>query len=323
MRSTLISWAISLWVTLLTALAVMIVLLAFLMPRLAQAETLVTTVVDVIKPEAANEPWIFLLSSGRTLRVGSADHPRIAILKSAIENPRFLRIDFTDLGEIDRVDDLSELSPLQPTTHPDQPLMFEPEPPADSLLSPNTTEASGPNDVSEAMSMPIDFLIDGYQLTPQGLFDYFKSFRLRRGSQCFHRAYYWAHQLWRQTGAMSHKVFMFFSWKYIRKFNYNWWFHVAPFVYDSKGEEVVLDATFLSGPVSMRAWTNNFLRNDPECPVVTEFQGHSAHGRNDWCYLVKVPMWYYHPSRIEAATKTGSKVRTWDVNGIKWGRSTR
>lgn len=272
----------------------------------ARADSLTTTVVGVLEPEKPGDSWIFLLSAdGRALRVSDEDRARVETLRAAVGQVRFFQIDFTNLGTLDRIDDLVEMTGVQ---------------------------AYGPNDsfpiepmtmASDAHLGRIDFKFSGHELTPQGIYNYFKSFKLRRGSQCFHRAYYWGHQLWRQTGVLSQKVFMFFTGRYIRRYNYHWWFHVAPFVYNEKGEEVVLDPTFLKKPVSMQEWTNNFLRNDPVCPNVPNYLGHHAQAKDEWCYVVKAPMWYYHPNIVEQSNRSGVKVRKWDPGWLSNARRSR
>lgn len=283
-------------------------LVAFLVsgPESGHADTLTTTVIDVLEPEKPGDSWIFLLSAdGRALRVDDKDLSRIEILRSHVGKPRFIRIDFTNLGPIDQINSLEELSHVQA----EDPFGGFPIEPASVI--------------SDPLLGRIDFEFSGYSLTPQGLYDYFRSFRLRRGSQCFHRAYYWAHQLWRQSGALTHKVFMFFTGKYIRRYNYHWWFHVAPYVYDEEGKEVVIDPTFLKQPVDMQKWTDNFLRNDPVCPEVKTYQGHYVHARDQWCYVVKASMHYYHPNTIEEANKKAKKINTWDKGWLSNARRSR
>lgn len=282
------------------------VLFVTFVPFMAGAESLTTTVMHVLEPEKPGDTWIFLLAAdGRALRVSEEDRPHIEILNSAVGKPRFFEINFENLGDHDRIESITELSHVQPSgpggAFPIEPL--------------NMTE--------DPLLGRVDFKFDGYALTPVGIYDFFKSFQLRRGSQCFHRAYYWAHQLWRQTGVLSHKVFMFFTFRYIRKYNYHWWFHVAPYVYDENGKEVVIDPTFLSKPVSMQDWTNNFLRNDPYCPEVAQYMGHTAQGGDQWCYVVKAPMHYYHPNTIENTNKTKERVRTWDRGWLSNARRSR
>lgn len=270
------------------------------------SENLTASVVSVLEPERKEEAWIFLLSDGgRALRVAPTDRERIEILKDAIGQNKIFQMNVVNQGAFDRIDYFSEVTGVI----------------RDDLRA----QASlGATSVTEDPHLGrVDFKFSGYELTPQGIFDYFKSFRLRRGSQCFHRAYYWAHQLWRQSGVLSHKVFMFFTGKYIRRFNYHWWFHVAPFVYDENGQEVVLDPTFLRKPVGMRDWTNNFLRNDPHCPEVDKYLGHYEHARNEWCYVVKARMHYYHPNIIEKANESGEVVKSWDKGWLARARRSR
>lgn len=290
-------------------------LLILLFAEVARAERLVTTVVSVLAPSeagdpdferAANEPWIVLLSvGGRALRIESSDEQSLAVIGAVAGKPRFIEIEYEDIGTVDRIKSVQERPDMRPHAS-DGALPIEPQ---SQLEDPSVGR--------------IDFPFGDRELSVQGLFEYFSSFGLRRNSQCFHRAYYWSHQLWRQTGAMTHKVFMFFTGKYIRRFNYHWWFHVAPYVHDESGQEIVLDPTYLKKPVTMRQWTNNFLRNDPECPIVTDYKGHHAQEREAWCYLVKVPMYYYHPNTVENARRNGLRIDQWDKGWLTRSRTAR
>lgn len=44
-------------------------------------------------------------------------------------------------------------------------------------------------------------------------------------SQCFNRAMIWTYEWWKNHEIRSNKIFLFFTRSYIRKFNFEWWFH--------------------------------------------------------------------------------------------------
>lgn len=142
--------------------------------------------------------------------------------------------------------------------------------------------------------------------------------RYRSESQCYNRAHIWSWEMQTRHQIRSMKVFLFFTRKYIRRFNFEWWFHVAPFVYvreDGKIKEKVMDYRYTYSPVSMREWTNIFMHNNAECSEVTRYTDYE-YTREDpakgWCMLLKVPMYYYQPIDLEALDKKSKQKLFWE-----------
>jgi hypothetical protein len=77
-------------------------------------------------------------------------------------------------------------------------------------------------------------------------------------TQCFNRAHYWSYQLQQDYGVNTQKVFIYFTRKFTREINGDWWFHVAPAMY-LNDELYVLDPEFLSKPVKFEAWKNGAI----------------------------------------------------------------
>jgi hypothetical protein len=142
-------------------------------------------------------------------------------------------------------------------------------------------------------------------------------------SQCYNRAHVWAWEMYQKYRINSQKVFMFFTPKYIRRYNFEWWFHVSPFVLvQDKGAVVerTMDFRYTNGPKTMKQWTDTFMSNDPECKVVSKYTEYEYTRENEdagWCMMLKVPMYYYQPLDLEAMDKQG-KVRLfweeWEVS---------
>ena len=121
----------------------------------------------------------------------------------------------------------------------------------------------------------------------------------RRRSQCFKRAHMWAFDMWSKLNISSQKVFIFYTQRYIQLEEFEWWFHVAPMVV-VQGEEYVLDGTFMSKPITVKAWKDYFIKSDKvNCPVVENYTEFSKNQWNRLCYLMKVPMYYFSPLNIE------------------------
>jgi hypothetical protein len=121
----------------------------------------------------------------------------------------------------------------------------------------------------------------------------------RRRSQCFKRAHIWAFDMWSKMNISSQKVFIFYTQRYIQLEESEWWFHVAPMVV-FKGEEYVLDGTFMNKPITVREWQSYFIKSDKiTCPVAANYEEYSKNQWSRLCYLMKVPMYFFSPLDIE------------------------
>lgn len=121
----------------------------------------------------------------------------------------------------------------------------------------------------------------------------------RRRSQCFKRAHMWSFDMWSKLNIFSQKVFIFYTQRYIQLEEFDWWFHVAPMVV-VQGEEYVLDGTFMSKPVTVKAWKDYFIKSEKiNCPVAEIYTDFSKNQWNRLCYLMKVPMYHFSPLDIE------------------------
>ncbi len=132
----------------------------------------------------------------------------------------------------------------------------------------------------------------------------------RKRSQCYNRAHIWAYEEQVKRNLKSLKVFLFFTTKYIREYNYPWWFHVSPFVLvDENGviTESVLDYLFMKAPTPMRQWTNHFITPKTECPAVEKYSDYDDHQDESNCYLIKKPMYFWQPLDIEEFDNTGTQ----------------
>ncbi len=85
-----------------------------------------------------------------------------------------------------------------------------------------------------------------------------KLYRGKTGSECYDRAHFWSFQMAQEFDINSTKVFVFFTNKYKREINNQWWFHVAPGVV-YRGTDYMMDPEFLNKPVSFEAWKNGVL----------------------------------------------------------------
>lgn len=141
-------------------------------------------------------------------------------------------------------------------------------------------------------------------------------------SQCFRRAHHWSYDLWMDSKIKSMKAFIFFTKKYIREYNYDWWFHVAPFVYYApegnvpgagKMNEAVLDSMyFTEAPVPLDDWASAFMENQAKCAEIQKYADFEAVQEKDYCVVRKVPMYYYAPDNVEELDGQGKALQTFE-----------
>lgn len=145
---------------------------------------------------------------------------------------------------------------------------------------------------------------------------------LRRGwtntAQCYDKAHIWSYEE-AYYGRLMQKAFLFFSDAYIARYNYQWWFHTAPYVKVVLNGEVVervMDPTFVQYPYKFKLWTDIFMKNKAECKVVDKYSDYSAHPGEDDCYLIKAPIYFWQPKDLEAFERSGvekTKFIDWEV----------
>ena len=153
-----------------------------------------------------------------------------------------------------------------------------------------------------------------------------------RRSGCYQRAHYWSHEMFNTLGLRSMKVFLFFTNRYRREFDYQWSFHVAPLIpvklADGTIEERVFDPVFVSPPswvrpedvkrydsrpITIREWARYFIYPKTECPLIETYEEYLNHQELTYCFVMKTPMFTYSPIDFERdrTGKSGSIGSTW------------
>lgn len=179
-------------------------------------------------------------------------------------------------------------------------------------------EAAGLSSTPRPSDDVFDFDSRAIDPTPAGVFSYMKAMGFRKG-ECFHRAYLWAYETGAKEKISTHKTFLFFTRKYIERYRYKWWFHVAPMLIKD-GVEWMLDPRFTSSARSVKRWTDGFMKNAATCPVIARYEGYERHHPNQWCYLRKTTMYYYHPNSVLRADNAGRTETKFDENGLYFSR---
>ena len=157
----------------------------------------------------------------------------------------------------------------------------------------------------------------------QEIFDTMLNDGDKRRSQCFKRAHMWSFDMWSKLGISSEKIFIFYASRYIMlEDDADWWFHVAPMV-TVKGQQMVLDGTFMQKPVTVPEWKSFFIRSEKvNCPVITDYKKMSAPNAQytKLCYLMKVPMYYFSPLDIENRDTKGIERNQWVLEELQDAR---
>jgi hypothetical protein len=137
----------------------------------------------------------------------------------------------------------------------------------------------------------------------------------RGRSQCYNRAHVWAYESKRSFNLDSLKVFMFYTRRYIREYNFEWWFHVAPATLvrgaDGGLRERILDYRFTRRPHGVKEWTDVFMRNKVTCPVIARYSEYERNEETGYCFLQKVSMYYLQPLDLDRLEQTGQGKTRW------------
>lgn len=123
----------------------------------------------------------------------------------------------------------------------------------------------------------------------------------KKNTECSDRAHVWAYEEWKKHGLKSNKAFLFFTNTYIRKYRFNWWFHVSPYVLVQENGNVVdhvMDRRYTSYPYHMKQWTDVFIRSKRSCPVKTYAHYRANKNGSEHCFVVKTPMYYRLPLHV-------------------------
>ena len=235
----------------------------------------------------SSEVTLILLSGGLVLKTSQGDKKDLSHLQLAREEKRILEFTFED--------DRSVIDITTPTSVNNSPSKGASE---KSVYLPSVLEDK---DVMEKI---------------------FKSFR--RGttpwSQCYNRAHIWSYESKLKFNLDSMKVFMFYTSRYIRNYDFKWWFHVSPFTYIRDGEtseERVLDGLFSTEPIAMKKWTDKFMANKALCPSITKYSQYRHRQEMEDCYLLKTSMYYVQPLDLEKLERNNFQKTSWSDYEVK------
>lgn len=149
---------------------------------------------------------------------------------------------------------------------------------------------------------------------------YFREARYHpKESQCFNRAMVWTFEWWREHSLKSNKILIYFTRNYIRRYDFEWWFHIAPYVHvmdNDKVVERVMDRKYTSGPLDFQNWTNIFMRNNPECPVITQFSEYADYPYSGDCFIQRTNMYTYQPADLQMNEAWGFTKENFEIKEV-------
>lgn len=178
---------------------------------------------------------------------------------------------------------------------------------------------------TDMILVPIRKILAGSQFKPTILTSMNEAIRIfndfkkksKEDSQCYNRSHVWAYESRRNFGLSSMKIFLFFTRSYIREYNFKWWFHNAPMTYLYDGgssNEIVLDPVFSTGPITVKKWTDIFIKTKDRCEEVSKYSEFDLKQETRYCYIIKENMFYYQPLDLEKLEQQGHKRKNW----IEW-----
>lgn len=249
---------------------------------------------EILPPDDYSDSYLVFVSNGEVLELSPSKEDVLSDIKWAFQNTQSIEIDILKNNLKSRnKNKRSHISQVK--------LISNSENNFESILDYPTPTPMNNYRVARASSVNVIkqmFLSMRRDLDPD--------------SQCYNRAHIWSHDL--STKFLNNrkinlgKAWLFFTKKYIREFNYKWWFHVAPYTY-LKGDdrEIILDRTYYHSPRRIQNWTNYFMKNNSVCKRVQYYSDYNNNQESAYCYLIKSSMYYYQPYQIENLEKGGAE----------------
>jgi hypothetical protein len=251
--------------------------LFFLMSEIAFSSEITAKIISIDRSYLSTKKDLVFLSSGQVVKLNQENKFLRDYVFSAQIRKNWIKFEINDQREIENV----SLS----------------EPPYDVVNSYEVDNINSKNLQSDAPYSPsiLKSLSQAQELFDQAPYK-------KKESQCYNKAHIWAYE-WRTKNKLySSKIWIFFTRKYIREFEFEWWFHVAPYVHVVVGDKVkerVMDKKYTKGPLKINDWANIFMRNSAKCPVVDKYTDHADYPESAYCFFMKSSMYYYQPIDLE------------------------
>ena len=139
-------------------------------------------------------------------------------------------------------------------------------------------------------------------------------------SQCFNRAMVWSYEWWKKHNLKTNKLFIYFTRTYIRRYNFEWWFHVAPYVHVMENDKVVervLDIKYANGPRKFQDWANIFLKNNASCQVIDKYSDYADFPYSGECFFQRTHMFTYQPADLQMYEAWGYSKSEFNMDEVR------
>lgn len=264
------------------------------------------------------------LSDGEIVHFDQANHELLTKAKSALENSFFVEFERLSSRSTDTADIVTNITLLPELVRRSAPSTF-------------TRPGNAPSVFSDLRLNLLDLdsrdPLYGANLTKfrtynaaQRLMNTFNG-DTDQESQCYNRAHMWTYEALVNERVNLGKVWIFFTKKYIREFQYKWWFHIAPYASVNDGnKKYVLDRGFTMAPYNFTNWKNIFMKNNANCPVVKDYRSYSNNEESEYCYLMYSNQFFWQPQHLKRLATQGrqqtryntSDLRITYENALKW-----
>lgn len=242
-----------------------------------------TGIYDIWEPEAKGEPYLILATSGKVHEVPSKNQVLIPKLMRAKRTKQLVQLELTKKN--DNTLSNNKRAVINGITflngRYDNSGKYK-------LVRFSDDDDDDPSYTVNALSM-------------EEATRYFETMRTdtRDRSQCYNRAHVWSYELHKYYNIGTMKNWMFFTRRYIREYNYHWWFHVTPYTLVHGKGQVTLDRKFMRAPMPIEEWKNYFMRNNAPCPKIERYSSYRDNQESNYCYWIQTNMYFWQPYQIE------------------------
>ena len=284
-------------------------MLAFMASTVLWAETITTTIHDIYAPDSEfHESYLVLANNGHVYEVDASSTDLISELELAKKENLEITFNIADFSINSILGQREMIEAIQVKSLGfDLPVEVE--------------------DVPRAVPTPLDnYRVSRVQDLDQ-LKTMFKTMtrKTRRKSQCYNRAHVWIWEMTQKAKAEGKnlkmgKLWLFFGRRYIKRYRYKWWFHIAPYLHVKGDPELyVMDRSFTKGPRPLRRWTNIFMKNNAPCKEVRYYSDYKrgSNGYKNWCYVIKSSQYYWQPRFIKGLEREGEESKIFKKYQLK------
>lgn len=127
-------------------------------------------------------------------------------------------------------------------------------------------------------------------------------------AQCTNMAHVWAWENFKNYQLKTEKFFLFFTKKYIRRYKFPWWFHVAPVLSIKDNQKtilMILDRAYTTQPLELKSWTDHFVESGRSCKLIKKFSSYLKNHPIEDCFVLRASMYFWQPRDLKVWEETG------------------